>query len=173
MFLYIITLFSLFMFSVLYKINTHLILKEYMYIKYNKWKKLKSLISTTESNKYKIIIASMNIVMKTLYISFIQYMNNSVHNLDRKTFELKYVIEGKLYKMLIVPTRGPAPVLQVSNENSIDVTDEILPYMGPKYNWHNNKMKPSFFAYDSLTFQLMDGTEKTYNRDDIIELKIK
>lgn len=169
MFIYLFYMFVLFLISFLYTINTHLIIKENIGGKYNKWRKLNSLVSTRESVRYKIFIKSMQILLHTLYISFIQYMNTSIRKLDGKTFELTYVIEGKIYKLIIVPKRGPAPVLQVIDETNDDVTDYILPYMGPKYNWHNNEVKPSFFNYQSLSFQLMDGTEKTYNYDEIMK----
>jgi hypothetical protein len=99
--------------------------------------------------------------MQTLYISYLQYINNTVRKLDHKTYEITYVIDGKIYKMLTVPKRGPAPILQISNDKDEDVTEQILPYMGPQYDWHGRNITPRFFSCKSLTFQLSNGKEQT------------
>lgn len=102
-------------------------------------------------------------LFKALYISFIQYLNNSVKKLDKNIYEVTYVINGRLYKLIIIPTRGPAPILQISDERGEDMTDKILPYMGPQYNWHGNKyLTPGFFNCRELNFELADGTEYSY-----------
>ena len=92
-------------------------------------------------------------------------MNNSVTKFNNKTYEVSYVINGKLYKMLVVPKRGPLPVLQISDESQNDVTDHILPYMGSRYDWYGENLNPKYFGYKSLTFELSDGNEYTFTND--------
>jgi hypothetical protein len=42
------------------------------------------------------------------------------------------------------------------------VTDIVLPYMGPNYDWHKVPIDPSFFNNTAfLTFEMADGTEQT------------
>lgn len=144
-------------------LEVHLILLEAIKYRCIRWKKLNNLVSTTESKKYRIAWISLKIIIQAIYISFLQYMNTSVVALDRKTYELSYVIKGRLYKMIVVPRIGPAPVLQIIDDEHNDVTDRILPYMGPQYDWHGNNLKPDFFGCSSLTFELMDGSEHTYD----------
>lgn len=147
----------------LYYMEAHLVIKESALLKYRRWKSLTQLVSTTERNNVQIIWISFKMIMHTLYIAFLQYMNNSVRKIDRKTYEVTYVINGRMYKMIVTPKLGPIPVLQISNDLENDVTDHVLPYMGPQYDWHGYKLTPKFFGYRSLTFELSDGSEHNYD----------
>ncbi len=169
MFTYITLVFGLLLTGFVYRLETHLIVKESVTSRYNRWKNLNQLVSTTESSKMRIFCISMQMILQTLYIAFLQYMNTTVRKLDRKTYEVRYVIDGKIYNMIVKPTRGPAPVLQISNDKQNDVTDQVLPYMGPQYDWHHTRISPEFFGHNSLTFELMDGTEHTYNGDSHVD----
>ena len=59
--------------------------------------------------------------------------------------------------------------LQISNENSEDITEIILPYLGPENNWHGANLTPNILGYKSLIFQLADSNERQYSYDDIID----
>jgi hypothetical protein len=92
----------------------------------------------------------------------VQYLNNSVKQIDKNLFEVQYIVKGKLYKMIIKPHKGPCPVLQIVNENLDDVTDLILPYFGPSYNWrHAQEIDLTYFKAKSLTFEFSDGSNST------------
>jgi len=140
-------------------------LKETVLTYYGRWRSLTDLVATTEESNLRIISVSVKMVVQTWYITLLQYMNTAIRKVDRKTYEVSYVIDGRMYKMLVVPKRGPAPVLQISDDESNDVTEQILPYMGPQYDWHGHKFTPQFFGHESLTFELMDGSEHTYGED--------
>lgn len=147
--------------------KTHLVVKNVVMKKFKKFRKLNSLVATSETNNCKIIYVSLKLIAKASYILFIQYMNNSVRPIEGgKSHELTYVINGKMYKLIVTPIRGPAPIMQISNDNGEDVTDIVLPYMGPQYDWHYREFAPRFFGYKSLTFELADGSEKTYEDSD-------
>ena len=161
---YFITFAITFFISFMYILDTHTILLTNMNNKYQKWKKLNSLIATTHTNKCKIVWYSLMMIMQTILISFKQYLNNNVKKLNKSTFEITYVIKGQIYKIIIsLPSMsGPSPILQISDENQNDLTDIVLPYMGPLYDWHGNHFTPEFFNCKSLTFELSNGTEHTY-----------
>ena len=138
-------------------------------IKYRRFKLLNKLVASHHTSIPKILWISIVIICKSLYISFIQYMNNSVKKLDRKTYELTYVINGIMYKSIVVPWKGPSPILQITDENSVDVTDDLLPYFNHAYNYNRNSLQPSFFDNESLTFEFSDGTEKKFlSREEIL-----
>uniref|UniRef100_A0A6C0H3G0 Uncharacterized protein n=1 Tax=viral metagenome TaxID=1070528 RepID=A0A6C0H3G0_9ZZZZ len=152
--------------------KTHLVFKDTIVKKVNNFRRLNSLVATTETGYFKIAYVSLKLVAKASYISFIQYMNNSVKRVkEGKAYELTYVINGRLYKMITNPIRGPVPILQISNDDGEDVTDIVLPYMGPQYDWHYREFSPSFFGYKSLTFELSDGTERTYEETESFPVK--
>lgn len=153
-----------------FRINTHLLIKEAAIDRFNRWNSLNQMVSTTQNGKYTIALISLKLILQTMYISFTQYMNASVRKLNRKVYEITYVINGKIYKMVTIPKRGPAPVLQISDDEQNDVTSHILPYMGPQYDWHGNKLTPEFFGHKSLTFELSDGKEYTYEGNNILDV---
>lgn len=147
--------------------KTHLVIKNVVMKKFKKFRKLNSLVATGETENFKIIYVSLKLIAKASYISFIQYMNNSVTPIEGgKSYELTYVINGRIYKLIVTPIRGPVPIMQISNDNGEDVTDIVLPYMGPQYDWHYREFAPRFFGYKSLTFELADGSERTYEDSD-------
>lgn len=134
---------------------------------YDKYKKVRSIIPLKNKDIFKILCRITSEVSKMYYIKFIQYMNSSVVQLDKNVYEITYVVNNKTYKMIVSPKKGPPPILQVINDDN-DVTELIIPYAGPSFDWHNNKFTPSFFGYSSLTFELSDGDEKTFSESDVI-----
>jgi len=85
-------------------------------------------------------------------------MNSTVVKLGRNKFLVTYVISGKVYTMIVTPVRGPSPVLQVINDCEEDITAEVLPYMGPRYDWHGTAITfSSTFGSKDLTFNLASG----------------
>jgi hypothetical protein len=143
-------------------------ISEFVIIKYNKWLSLNNLVSSQYNSSIMIKIISLQMIFKSLYLSFIQYMNNSLIKIDKNSYELSYIVHGKLYKMIIKPIRGPVPILCVTNENNVDITDEILPYLGPNNDWHGKKYYPDFFKYKTLNIELLNGTKKTFNDNETI-----
>jgi hypothetical protein len=79
-------------------------------------------------------------------------------------------IKGKVYKMVVLPTRGPSPIIQIRNQDEKDITDDILPYFGPNYDWHRVSIIPQFFMCEKMTFELEDGTQKIFNELDYINI---
>lgn len=142
-------------------LNTHKIVQNELEMKYNKWKRLNSLVSTRNKNKLTIIIISLKLICQAIWITFLQKVNKTIKKINRNKYELTYVIEGKIYKMIVTVSRGPSPVLQIINDKNDDVTSQIVPYLGPNYNWHNTKFTPESFGFETLTFELSDGTEYT------------
>ena len=143
---------------------------DFLIIKYNKWISLNNLVSSQHNSKIMIKIISLQMIFKSLYLSFIQYMNNSIIKIDKNSYELSYIVNGKLYKMIIKPIRGPIPILCVKNENNIDITEQILPYLGPNNDWHGKKYYPDFFKHKILNIELLDGSKKTFNHSDTITI---
>ena len=127
-----------------------------------KWTRLTNLVSTTETNRVTIVLVSLKMIFQLMYIQLMQYLNSTVRVIDKNTFEVTYVITSKKYKLLVQQYRGPDLILQISDDTGSDVTDLVLPYMGPNYDWHKQLIEPSFFNNTAfLTFQMADGTEQT------------
>ena len=109
-------------------------------------------------------------IFQALYLSLIQYLNNSVKKLDKNTFLVEYIIKGKVYKMIVIPTKGPSSIIQIRNQDEKDITDHILPYFGPNYDWHRINIIPQFFTCERMTFELDDGAQKIFNELEYINI---
>lgn len=148
-------------------LDGHNIVKSNVIVKWKKFRKINKLVATNYKGFFNIVWISLCMVAQALWISFIQYMNSSVQMKDGK-YIVNYVIKGKTYKMVVKPVRGPRKVILVYNGNQEDVSDLIFQYLGPEENFHGKKYTPGFFEMDELVFELSDGTEKVFNKDDDI-----
>ena len=99
------------------------------------------------------------------YLKICQKLNNTVKRVG-KEYLISYVIGGKLF-MLKVP-EVLDKVLMIIDQDNEDVTDLILPHMGPLGNWHGVKYSPCSFDKDMLTFEMVDGDTKVYHRHDLM-----
>ena len=160
MFIYLFLLIFSYIFV---KVNGHNIVYNQISQRYSTWKRLNNVVSTQHTTAVSIAWHSFKIVCKLFYLSFLQYMNNSMIKLGRNKYLVKYTINGKMYKMIVMPRRGPAPVLQViDDELREDVSDDIIPYMGPRYDWHNSDITFSeVFGRKRLVFELSNGEEQS------------
>jgi hypothetical protein len=145
-----------------YRLGGASIVKETCRHKYTQWKSINELVATQETCRFWVVILSIRIVLSTLYLSLVQYMSNSVRRLDPKTYEISYTVEGKSYRFVTKVRRGPAPVTAITDGGGNDLTNTVLQYFGPRYDWHGSEFSPRFFCVDSLTFLLPDGVSKTF-----------
>jgi len=144
------------------------IVKNNYQLKLEKWKKLNELVSTKYDGYFTILWISIGMIMKALWINILQYLNSSITKLDKKTYELSYVLNGKLYKILINNKTGPRKVILVSDETQTDVSYLITPYLGPKEDFHGCVMTPEFFNRKELIFELSNGEEKIFKQNEPI-----
>jgi hypothetical protein len=72
--------------------------------------------------------------------------------------------------MLIKPSRGPSKVLLVSDNTHEDISYKILPYLGPRDDFHGCVYTPKFFDHSELVFEMSNGDEKIFQEDDCIVL---
>ena len=126
---------------------------------HRKWVRLKLLVSSTETDTYAVYSVSAKIVLQLIHVEILKWFKpDSVKKLGKNIYELSYDLNNKQYKMLLTPYRGPRPVLQIIDDKNNDVTDIVLPYMGPRYDWHGHPISPSFFNTKYLTINWSDGT---------------
>jgi hypothetical protein len=137
----------------------------------DKCKKIKSfydLVSMHHSKIGTILYVMICVLVKSLYLSFIQKINKTMKQIDKNTFELTYTVNHQNYKMLIKMKRGPRRLLYAFDENNKDITDIIQMYYGPNEDFHHNKFTPGFFGLENLTLSLSDGSESSFTKTDAI-----
>jgi hypothetical protein len=109
-------------------------------------------------------------VIQSLWISIIQYFNNTIVQLDANKYLVTYIIKGNTYKIIVKNKRGPRNVLLVSDETETDISDLIFPYLGPEENFHCQVYTPNFFGKKELIFELSNGCEKIFKTNENIVL---
>ena len=128
-----------------------------IYSRYNRYKTIIKFVP--KKQVFNIAKLFFGVIVTTMYYNMLNFLFNNVKKIKFNTYVVTYTINGKLYKFIAKPTRGPSRVVQISNEMQIDVTDEILPYMGPNYDWYGIKLYPTFFNYNTLVFEFSNGLE--------------
>lgn len=153
-----------------YHLNYHVVVKDNAIEKYKKFRELNKLVSTQYKTVAMILYVSLSMILKMYWINFLQWTNNSIEFLNKKDISVSYILHGKLYKVLLKYKKGPEVVLLVTDENNEDVTDLVVPYMGPNNDWHHNIFKPSFWNKKILNFELCSGDKLSFEENDNISL---
>lgn len=114
----------------------------------------------------KSLIRTFKTVVVIAYMMLYQKVQKNVLLIRREEYDVLYVLHEQLYKIRVHAKRGPhqRKILQVINENDEDVTVDIQPYLGPQEDFHGILYEPSIIGYKQLTFNLNDGTSKTFEK---------
>jgi len=136
--------------------------------KYRKWKRLNNLVSHTHKSTFMITIVSIKMFLQMYYDSVIQYLNNSVIKLDKNMFEVTYIINGKEYKMVVKPKKGPCPIADIFDEKGDSCYERIIPYLIKPNHEFNTGLYPDFFGYKQLKFEMIDGKSYIFNHSETI-----
>jgi hypothetical protein len=105
-----------------------------------------------------------------LYKLLLQRVRGTLKSIGRNKHELSYYVGLRRYKLQLNTRSLPCPVIQVTDENEDMVTDDVLEYMGPRYDFHNITYSPGDLGYKSLIFYTSDGGTFTFNEKDVIKL---
>jgi hypothetical protein len=137
---------------------------------YNDFRDLNSLVETRGGGTWHVLRVSVEMVFKKWWYELVHWMDNSIHHIDKHRSILTYHLNGRLYKIVLDHRKGPALVLLVTDENEEDVTDIVVPFLGPKRDWHKREFTPEFWGRKQLSFDLSTGENKTFLNQEVIIL---
>lgn len=145
--------------------------------KYNKIKQLNQAIKSTDPDlsKFSTYKKTCSIIFTMIkddcknYFYKLFSKKNYTKKLDKKNYEVSYNINDKHYKFIVSHSSRPHNLSHINNEKGEDITNLLLPYLGPEYNWHNTKLTPNFFGYSKLVFYHLDGTETIYDSNTVLQ----
>jgi hypothetical protein len=138
---------------------------------HSRFKRLNSLVATKHKTQVMIILVSIYMLFESYYINLLQSLNKSFIKIDKNTFEITYILHGKIYKILVQNPRGPCKIEKIIDQNEKNIDDLVFPYIGPVGNFHNCIFTPKFFKCSSIYFYNFDGTVEKFNDNDHIILK--
>ena len=101
-------------------------------------KKLNGYANSLGVSKKELIVKAIKLCLSIMYYTIHQFLNRSLVKIGPNSYVLTYTVNGRIYKQHIRPKLGPYPVIQVINDKDEDVTNEVRPFMGPKFNWNND-----------------------------------
>lgn len=166
--MYLLGLFLLCAGLVSYRFEMHTTVANVVISKYKRLQALKQLVSTRYRTNFMILWVCFSMIAKMFWLQFLQWSNTTVQHLDKKTVIVSYVLNGKLYKLAISPHKGPPDILLVLDDTDEDITDLVLPFLGPENNWHGKSYAPNFWKKKSITMHMSSGDVKTFLCDEII-----
>lgn len=102
----------------------------------------------------------------------LEILHTSFAEQDRKTLHVGYWLEGNYYCLVTPRKRGPDRIDRITS-SEIDVTEDVRKYMGPYHNFHGIPTTPNLIGFTNLTFYDIEGGERSFNDDQIIDLSGK
>lgn len=87
-----------------------------------------------------------------------------------KNFVMNYSIGMTEYSILLPRVRKSNHVIMVLDESNSDVTEEVKKFLGPRENWHGSLISPSDLGYQSLHFELSDGSNQDFEGDQVMNI---
>lgn len=146
----------------LYTFDGHTIVKEAVVTRYRKFRKVNKLVETQYKSIGMIIYVSICMIAKMYWMNFLQWSNRSVKKVDKNTITISYVFNGRLYTFVSSVKRGPKKIVAVVDHDNLDVTTDVLPFLGPNEDFHDINISPAFFKKESLTLITEMGDEMTF-----------
>lgn len=151
----------------IYTTNLHLIVENAVVSRYRRFRQLNKLVQLRYKSILSILWVSCCMVAKMYWIQFLQWANNTIEYRPDGSVFISYVLNGKLYKVHTTVQKGPSKVLLITDELSNDVTDLVLPFLGPNRDWHNSEFTPAFWNKESLSFELSSGEQKSFTSETV------
>lgn len=89
--------------------------------------------------------------------------------MDKKNcYYTEFYHSSNLYRVPLLITRGIMDKPQFKDINGVDISDQILPFAGPNYNFYGMDITPQFFNLTELTVIRNEVETKIYANEKII-----
>lgn len=85
-------------------------------------------------------------------------------------YNLAYTYKGIQYVIFLRFKKGPRRVESVKDMDGNDVSDQVVPYLGPDESCHHQPITPANIGFPELHVTLLDGTVNSFGEDDIISI---
>ena len=120
----------------------------------------------TSSKSRRMALRLVRSMGKYYYMKWIDYWNPTVLALPNGNFEVSYLFQGRVYSFRTTRKRGPCPLLLALHEGDENVTDLLLSYLGPCYDFHGRPSPtPEELNLGHLVLHLSNGLELHVAKD--------
>jgi len=96
-----------------------------------------------------------------------------VKYIQKNEYDIKYVYNGSYYKIKIInhPNVPQYVIDKILDQDKNEITDTFIPYLGPKYNFHNIPYRPVDFFYKQISVYYTSGDKDTFDEKDVIQIR--
>lgn len=103
------------------------------------------------------------------FLKLVQILSikNSVQILENNHYCVDYDYMNQHYQILLPCKKGPKKILKVTS-GELDVSEKILPLLGPHENFHGLTVTPHVLGFDKLEFHHLYGDVFKYEEHDEI-----
>jgi hypothetical protein len=110
----------------------------FKYIKslYNDFMELYGLVKLRQSSYIKAFFVTCGMIINVTSQYYLPSEKASIKQIENGVYELQFQIRHRDYRYIIKPSRLPPPMIVAVNQDGEDITDKIIPYMGPMYDWY-------------------------------------
>lgn len=145
-------------------------LYEWVKYKYSRFRSLNSLVSTKYKGIVSILFYSIVILLKAFWYGILNFFDNRLEKLDKHKNVLNFSHNGRIFSILFYNKRLPDDVIQVIDENSIDVTDRVLPFI--RFQEQVLRITPELLGYKNLqVITTIHEEPLNFNEKDTIIIK--
>lgn len=116
------------------------------------------------------LMVMMTTVLQSAYKVHFHDVNLNPEKLNHKFLKIPFRYKDRCYYYLLRIPRGVVPVRSIVDENGMDVTADLEPYLGPNLDGYNSGVTPSDFGYKKLTITTVLDRSAEFGETDVIRL---
>lgn len=137
---------------------------------YGKFTDLYNFVGSQNYTGIERYLVSMELLLKMGYLAMVQYMNKTITKIDENTYELTYMLEGKLYIHKITVNRNPTNFFKAIDPNTNEnITSIINMYAGPDKTFINKTICPQYLGHKSILMSYITSSDKLFQENEMLE----
>jgi len=98
-----------------------------------------------------------------------QYVFHNSYKIARHVYDIEYTIHLKTFRIRVHYKRGPSR-FRGFFVNDKDITNEMMSYIGPNDDFHNQKYTSLMFGYPHIRIRYEDGEEREFGGDEVFTI---
>jgi hypothetical protein len=134
------------------------------------YQRITNLIRTQDTNPVVVYYKSTKLALKTLVQTYLYTHLHIVYIVDDNNQIISQSLSDVDYKIYKKLYRGPKKVIKITDERGNDITTQLLPYLGPREDFHMREYTPNFFHHDLIKITLTDDRELSFLGNDVMKI---
>jgi len=124
------------------------------------------------AKKLKEILGSNGIETYILWTKQIiaNEISKKIVEVHHKYYIIHYPYGVNWYKIYVPRLRQPCMFETIVDNEGNDITEDLIGYLGPSYNFHDQRRCAKDFGYKGLKFIYIDGSEKEFGEKEVLNL---